>query len=181
MKDQTVRISKTLSLWLRHKPDAGGLRLSPEGWARIDDVLKALQSRKLPGDPGTLNRVVETNDKKRFELSADGLFIRARQGHSIEVDLALEPVIPPDILYHGTVERFLPSILEDGLKPMKRQHVHLSSDRETAQRVGARRGKPVILVIASGAMARAGHRFYLSSNGVWLTDTVAPEFLSGPL
>lgn len=180
MKDQTVRISKTLSLWLRHKPEAGGLRLSPEGWAETEDVLKALQDRNLPGDPDTLNRVVETNDKKRFELSADGRLIRARQGHSVEMDLALEPVAPPDILFHGTVERFLPAILSEGLKPMKRQHVHLSGDRETARRVGARRGKPVILTVASGEMAKAGHSFYLSTNGVWLTDTVAPEFLSGP-
>jgi putative RNA 2'-phosphotransferase len=106
MKDQTIRISKTLSLWLRHKPDAGGLRLSPEGWAKTEDVLKTLQNRNLPGDPDILEMVVETNDKKRFEFSEDGLFIRASQGHSVKVDLAFEPVAPPDILFHGTVERF---------------------------------------------------------------------------
>ena len=177
MTADTTRISKTLSFWLRHKPEAGGLQLTSEGWARIADVLKALHRQRLSCNGDMLATVVATSDKKRFELSDDGRMIRARQGHSVDVDLKLEPIAPPPVLFHGTVDRFLTDIFSDGLKPMQRQHVHLSKDLETATKVGARRGKPVILRVASGTMAAGGHLFYLSSNGVWLTDHVPPEYL----
>ena len=173
-----VKISKTLSYWLRHKPDAAGLALDAAGWADMDAVLAALHSQRLPGDIDTLMAVVEFNDKQRFELSPDLTRIRARQGHSIEIDLALTPLAPPPQLYHGTVERFLPAIMAEGLKKMRRHHVHLSPDIETAQRVGARRGSPIVLAIDAKTMAANGALFYRSSNGVWLTDHVPPAHLS---
>lgn len=125
-----------------------------------------------------LDEVVTTNDKQRFAFSDDGLFIRANQGHSVTVDLQLEPCEPPEVLYHGTVANALAAIQAEGLMPMSRQHVHLSADRETADRVGSRRGKPTILTVRSGQMWRDGHRFYQSANGVWLTDAVPPAYLA---
>ncbi len=178
MKTNATRISKTLSYWLRHKPEVGGLHLSQEGWAKTTAVLNALDNAGLPSELDILETVVKTSDKKRFELSDDGEFIRARQGHSIAVDLQLSPAEPPQILFHGTVERFLPSILSEGLKPMARQYVHLSHDQVTAAQVGVRRGKPIILHIESGRMATDGHTFYLSTNGVWLIDHVPSEYIT---
>lgn len=173
----STEISKTLSLWLRHAPEEGQLTLDAAGWTAVDTVLAALARRGLSDDPATLRRVVAESDKQRFELSPDGSMIRARQGHSVAVDLEWPIAEPPEHLFHGTVERFLPQILAEGLKPMARHHVHLSPDLETASRVGARRGDPMILRIAAGAMARAGHVFRLSSNGVWLAAGVPPEFI----
>lgn len=173
-----VRISKTLSLWLRHKPEKAGLTVDPSGWASLDAVLAALAVRGLPGDIDTLLAVVEQNDKQRFELSPDLAQIRARQGHSVAVDLALAPRTPPDALYHGTVERFLAAIMAEGLQKMKRHHVHLSPDLETARRVGARRGAPIILLVDAAAMTRDGCVFYLTGNGVWLTEHAPACYLS---
>ncbi|MFT3727535.1 MAG: RNA 2'-phosphotransferase [Terricaulis sp.] len=172
-----VRISKTLSYWLRHRPDDGGLTLSAEGWADTDALLAALQAKNLPGDIDTLLAVVEGNDKPRFELSPDLARIRARQGHSVDVDLALAPQTAPATLYHGTVARFLTPIMAEGLSKMRRHHVHLSADVQTAERVGARRGAATILVIDAAAMQRDGHTFFLSGNGVWLTAHVPPQYL----
>lgn len=167
-----VQISKTIALWLRHKPEAAGLTVSPEGWADVDQVLA-----KLGADWERLLHIVETNDKSRFELSADGARIRARQGHSIEVEGDWRRSTPPEKLYHGTIVRFWTAIQSEGLKPMKRHHVHLSPDVETARRVGQRRGKPVVLVVDAAAMNQAGTEFFLTSNGVWLVDHVPPSFL----
>jgi len=127
-------------------------------------------------DRGLIEDVVAGSDKKRFSLSPDGELIRANQGHSFPVDLGLEPVEPPAVLYHGTAQRFLDSILASGLQPRSRQHVHLSEDWETATKVGQRHGKPVVLEIDAAAMAEAGHTFYRSANGVWLTDRVPTSF-----
>lgn len=176
MADPT-RISKSLSYWLRHRPEAGGLRLDGAGWAPVAEVLVALGKAGLPGDPETLRAVVAGSDKQRFELSGDCSLIRARQGHSVSVDLDWPATEPPDFLFHGTVQRFLPAILADGLKPMKRHHVHLSPDPETATAVGARRGEAVILRVAAGRMAADGHVFRLSGNGVWLADHIPPGYL----
>jgi putative RNA 2'-phosphotransferase len=171
----TQKLSKTLSYWLRHAPEAAGLSLDDAGWTPVEMVRAALAREGL--DPAALEQVVAESDKQRFELSEDGARIRARQGHSITVDLEWPEATPPEHLYHGTVARFLDAILAEGLKPMARHHVHLSPDAETATRVGARRGVPVILRIAAGEMARGGAIFRLSSNGVWLADTVPPEFI----
>ncbi|ATQ44848.1 RNA 2'-phosphotransferase [Caulobacter mirabilis] len=170
-------LSKTLSYWLRHRPDAGGLTLDAQGWASTDALLSAL-GREHGADFDRLLTVVETNDKQRFEFSPDLEHIRARQGHSIDVELALEPTAPPAQLFHGTVDRFLDAIREGGLKKMRRHHVHLSPDVATAERVGARRGKPVILVVDAARMAADGHLFFVAGNGVWLTDAVPPDYIA---
>nr|WP_319250232.1 RNA 2'-phosphotransferase [uncultured Celeribacter sp.] len=166
--------SKFLSYILRHKPDAIGLTLDPEGWANIEELIAKAD---IPLDLDTLRKVVATSDKKRFAISADGLSIRANQGHSIEVNLGLEPVEPPELLYHGTATRFLDSIKEQGLLPQNRQYVHLSPDIETAIKVGQRHGKPVVLTIPALAMHQKGHQFLRTQNGVWLTGSVEAEFL----
>jgi putative RNA 2'-phosphotransferase len=173
----TKEISKAMSYWLRHAPVKGGLTLDDSGWAPVDDVMAALGRKGLARDVADLHRTVAENDKQRFELSEDGGRIRARQGHSIDIDLDWPVAEPPEHLYHGTVERFLEPILAEGLKPMARHHVHLSPDEETATRVGTRRGAPIILRVAAGEMARRGMAFRLSSNGVWLADHVPAEFL----
>ena len=171
------KISKSLSYWLRHKPEAAALELDGAGWAPVEKVIRALAAAGLPDRPEQLRRVVAESDKNRFELSADGRQIRARQGHSVAVDLDWPPAEPPRFLFHGTVERNLDSIFASGLKPMRRHHVHLSPDAETAERVGRRRGPPIILRIAAAEMAADGHVFRLSGNGVWLTDHVPPRFI----
>jgi putative RNA 2'-phosphotransferase len=173
-----TEISKALSYWLRHAPEAAGLALDAQGWTDTGAVMAALQGKGAALDFDRLVRVVELSDKQRFELSADAGRIRARQGHSVAVDLDLPPVTPPDVLYHGTVERFLDAILSEGLKPQARHHVHLSADLETANKVGQRRGKPVILTIDAAAMAAEGAVFFVTSNQVWLTDNVPPGRLS---
>jgi putative RNA 2'-phosphotransferase len=172
----TQKISKLLSYWLRHAPEAGGLELDSSGWAATDAVRESLSRAGV--QPAILERTVAENDKQRFELSSDGSRIRARQGHSIAVDLDWPLMPPPQFLYHGTVERFLDAIFVEGLKPMARHHVHLSPDHETASRVGARRGAPIILRIAAESMAQQGFGFRLSGNGVWLVDSVPPTFLT---
>ncbi len=173
-----VRLSKRLSLWLRHQPEAAGLTLDAAGWTEVDAVLAGLVRVGTPIDWPTLLRVVDENDKQRFELSADTSRIRARQGHSVVVELDWPQVAPPMLLYHGTIERFLPAILAEGLKPMRRHHVHLSPDVTTATRVGARRGAPVILAVRAAALAEAGQVFLLTGNGVWLTDHVPSSYLA---
>jgi putative RNA 2'-phosphotransferase len=170
----TQKLSKALSYWLRHAPEAGGITLDGSGWASVDAVRSALSREGL--DPSMLERTVSEKDKQRFELSSNGAYIRARQGHSVNVNNEWPIAKPPEWLYHGTVEKFLHAILAEGLMPMKRHHVHLSSDIDTAHRVGKRRGEPIILRIAAGVMARDGVISRLSSNGVWLTDTVPPQF-----
>jgi putative RNA 2'-phosphotransferase len=177
MQDRLVRLSKYLAKHLRHAPHELGLTLQPGGWVPVDDLLTAARRHGFPISYDDLVECVETNDKQRYSFDVSGELIRANQGHSVEEDLQLEEREPPETLYHGTVERFLPSILKDGLVRGKRHHVHLSKDVETATRVGARRGKPVILKVDAGRMHRDGHRFFLSVNGVWLTDAVPPDYL----
>ena len=162
---------------LRHRPDAAALELDGSGWAAVPKVMQALAAAGLADRPEQLHEVVAESDKNRFELSEDRARIRARQGHSVKVDLQWPAATPPEHLFHGTVERFLPSILAEGLRPMKRHHVHLSADPQTATAVGARRGEAVILRIAAGRMEADGHVFRLSGNGVWLTDHVPHRYL----
>ncbi len=180
MEKRLIRVSKFLAKYLRHAPDELGLTLQPGGWVPVDDLLAAAGRQGFPITYDELVDCVETNDKKRFSFDESGDLIRANQGHSVDVDLQLEEREPPDVLYHGTVERFLPSILAEGLNKGNRHHVHLSRDRETARKVGARRGRPVILEVDSEGMHRDGHKFFLSANGVWLADSVLPAYLSMP-
>ncbi|HEY9372643.1 RNA 2'-phosphotransferase [Streptomyces sp.] len=175
---RTVKVSKYLSKHLRHQPERIGLVLDAQGWTEIDALLRAAAAHGFPITRAELDHAVAANDKKRFAV--EGSRIRASQGHTVEVDLGLPVAEPPAYLYHGTVARFLDAIRAEGLRPMARHHVHLSADRETATRVGARRGRPVVLSVDAGAMHRAGHVFHLSANGVWLTDSVPPEFLRFP-
>ncbi len=169
--------SKFLSLILRHQPDAGGITLDANGWATTQSVLAALRAKFGAFSRTELNELVETNDKKRFAFSPHGDRIRANQGHSIEVDLKLDPKTPPAKLYHGTKQRFLGEIFAKGLVPMARQHVHLSGDLATAEVVANRRsGDSVILAIDAAAMSE--QVFYQSDNGVWLTDRVDPKYIS---
>lgn len=175
-KHDIKRISKFLSLILRHRPELINLTLDENGWANVEDILSNKKQRiNLP----QLQEVVETNDKKRFSFNEDETKIRANQGHSLKnVDLDLTPQTPPAILYHGTVSKFMDAIQKSGLLKMNRQHVHLSKDKETATIVGSRRGKPKLLEVDTDAMIQAGHEFYLSDNGVWLTDVVPPQFIN---
>ncbi len=177
MKEQQVATSKFLSLVLRHRPEVIGITLDAEGWVPVEELLAACAQHSRAISREQLDVVVRTNDKQRFAFSADGSRIRANQGHSLSVDLGLAPVEPPELLYHGTVERFLESIRRDGLTKGNRHHVHLSPDIQTATKVGQRRGRPVVLVIEAGRMFRDGHTFYRSENGVWLTDSVPPVYI----
>ncbi len=170
-------ISKFLSLVLRHKPEAIGIHMDSEGWVDVQELLVKCSAHKRYINLQLLQQVVNTNDKKRFAFNHDQTRIRANQGHTVEVDLMLEPSVPPAYLYHGTVARFLESIQASGLKKMERQHVHLSKDLETATKVGSRRGKPVILKVRAEDMHRDGHTFYLSNNGVWLCDAVPAGYI----
>ncbi len=178
MDKRLITVSKYLSKYLRHAPHELGLTLQPGGWVLVDDLLTATERNGFPITYDELVDCLETNDKQRFAFDETGDLIRANQGHSVEVDLQLEEREPPEALYHGTVERFLPSILKEGLVRGKRHHVHLSKDVETARKVGARRGKPVILKVDAGRMHRDGHNFLLSANGVWLTIAVPPGYLA---
>ncbi|MFF8609966.1 RNA 2'-phosphotransferase [Streptomyces sp. NPDC015346] len=175
---RTVKVSKYLARHLRHQPERIGLVLDPNGWTEIDALLRAAAEHGFPITRDELDHAVATNDKKRFAI--EGTRIRASQGHTVEVDLDLPVAEPPAYLYHGTVAAHLDAIRTEGLRPMSRHHVHLSPDRETATRVGARRGRPVVLAVDAGAMHRAGHVFHVSANGVWLTEAVPPEFLRFP-
>ncbi|GAA2432153.1 RNA 2'-phosphotransferase [Streptomyces pulveraceus] len=172
---RTVKVSKYLSKHLRHQPERIGITLDAHGWVPIDTLLHALARNHFPLTRAELDQVVALNDKQRFAIEGDR--IRASQGHTVPVDLGLPPAEPPAYLYHGTVGRALESIRSEGLRPMDRTHVHLSPDRETATRVGARRGRPIVLSVDAGAMHRAGHTFHVSANGVWLTEAVPPAFL----
>ena len=171
------RKSKFLSLILRHNPQLIQLELDKNGWANVEELLKK-SKRKIHLNKNELDIVVATNNKKRFSYNEDETKIRANQGHSIKnLDLELKIVEPPQFLYHGTVAKFMQSIKEKGLQKMNRQHVHLSKDRATAVNVGSRRGKPVILSIRALEMHQKGFIFYLSENGVWLTDKIPTEYI----
>ena len=172
-----VKISKSLSKYLRHDPAGLGLTLAPGGWVRVYDLLSALGQRRFSLSRAELEEVVANNNKQRFSFDETGTRIRANQGHSVDIDLQLEPTAPPSTLYHGTGHQTAPIIAHEGLRKMRRHHVHLSGDRETARIVGARHGRPVIFTVQAAAMTQAGHIFFRSENGVWLTEAVPPEFL----
>ncbi|ALG14436.1 RNA 2'-phosphotransferase [Kibdelosporangium phytohabitans] len=170
-----MRVSKFLSRHLRHHPEDIGLSLDAGGWVDVDDLLAACARHGVVLSRDELEFVVESNDKRRFAV--EGNRIRANQGHSVAVELGLVARQPPDVLYHGTVAANVETIRAEGLKPMGRNDVHLSSDVDTAERVGARRGKPVVLTVQAKAMHEEGHEFRLAENGVWLVAAVPPRFL----
>ncbi len=177
---ERTRFSKFLSLVLRHQPQRIGISLSDAGWVEVVVLLKQCEKHRKAISREMLDEIVKTSPKQRFAFSDDGLCIRANQGHSVDVNLGYEQATPPKELFHGTVAKSLAAIQHEGLSKMRRHHVHLSPDRETASRVGQRRGKPVILVIEAQRMAQEGHRFFISPNGVWLIAYVPPEFINFP-
>lgn len=172
MRKELVGKSKFLSLVLRHCPQQANLTLDANGWTSISEVLKNCRITQAE-----LDEIIATNDKKRFELSPDGMSIRACQGHSVQVDLALSPANPPAVLYHGTCTNFVAPILRSGLLKMKRTHVHLSQTADTAIKVGSRHGSPAVIIVDAKQMAADGIVFYQSTNGVWLTDFVDKKYL----
>jgi putative RNA 2'-phosphotransferase len=187
---RAVRLSKLLSLALRHDPKALGIELDHAGWTDVDALLRGLNTHLLISARGTaaaaeervtedeLEDLVASSDKQRFALSPDGSRIRANQGHSVDIDLGLPPREPPEVLFHGTVVRFLDAIRRDGLLRRARTHVHLSTEQDTAKVVARRRaGESVIVPVRARAMHAAGYTFFMSENGVWLTEKVPPEFL----
>lgn len=174
---QLVGVSRYLARHLRHRPQRIGLVLDHAGWASVEDLLACAARDGHPLTVADLVEVVTRGDKPRYELDLEGGRIRARYGHTVAVELGLEPATPPDALYHGTVEGSVADILRRGLRPMDRRHVHLSSDVATARVVGRRRGRPVVLSVDAGAMARSGHLFFPAAGGVWLTDHVPARFL----
>ncbi len=171
-----TEISKFLSLVLRHRPEALGVHMDAQGWVEVQELVAKLNERE-PFDRTMLEEIVRTDNKQRYSFNADRTRIRANQGHSIQVDLGLTSLMPPDTLYHGTADRFAPAIERQGLLPMQRQYVHLSADVQTALTAGRRHGKPRVYVIDAAAMARDGHTFYRSENGVWLTDAVPYAYM----
>ena len=180
MSADLTRTSRFLSLILRHKPEVVGVRLDAHGWADVDALLAGVNAAGLPLSRAVLEQIVAEDAKGRYAFSPDGNRIRAVQGHSVLVDLGLAPRPPPEVLFHGTSERNLPSIRADGLRPGTRQHVHLSPDEATALRVGRRHGRPVVLAVRAGELWRAGQAFYLAENGVWLTAGVPATYLEFP-
>jgi putative RNA 2'-phosphotransferase len=175
---QRTRCSKFLAKHLRHDPEAIGLTLAAGGWVAVDALLPAMARAGLPCTRAQLDEIVRENAKRRFSFDESGQRIRANQGHSTDVDLQLLPAEPPARLYHGTSERALAAIRSQGLLRMSRHHVHLSADAETARIVGARHGRPVVLLVDAAAMRASGIVFYRSENGVWLVQSVPPQFLT---
>lgn len=171
-----TKVSKYISLILRHKPETIGISLDKHGWANVNDLIKGInKTYKLNME--MLEEIVETDDKQRYSFNEDKTKIRANQGHSINVDVELEEAVPPQYLYHGTATKYMDSIWKDGLIPKSRLYVHLSADENTAIDVGKRHGKPMVFCVRSKCMYDQGFKFYKSTNGVWLTKRVPVEFL----
>lgn len=168
--------SKYIALILRHRPDVIGISLDEHGWADVDELIKGVQ-RTYPFDMAALEKIVDTDAKRRYSFNTDKTKIRANQGHSIPVDVELRKMCPPDILWHGTGAKYVSSIDEEGLISKSRLYVHLSGDIETAIQVGRRHGKPVVYQVDTRKMHEAGYIFYQSVNGVWLTERVPARFL----
>lgn len=175
---EITRIGKFLSLVLRHQPDTIGITLDQHGWADVGELLTKVNDYGIKLDHQLLNHIVETNAKKRYAFNHTRDKIRASQGHSIAVDLGYKAQQPPEVLYHGTAENSAPAIVQTGIEKRNRQHVHLSFDIETAIKVGQRHGKPFVFKVLAKQMYADGFQFYISDNGVWLTDNVPPKYLT---
>lgn len=178
---QLTQLSKFLSYVLRHKPESIGLTLNTEGWAVVSDLLRLAKDAGTAITLDELKQIVASDSKGRYSFSADQSFIRANQGHSTDtVDIKHQKAVPPVVLYHGTADKNLESIMKQGLVPGSRHHVHLSADMETAIKVGQRHGKVVVLKIDAKEMLKRGYDFYVSENGVWLVSAVPSEFIGAP-
>lgn len=174
---EDIALGRFLSLVLRHQPQAAGITLDQGGWANIDDLLKGVCATGRKIDRETLERIVRENNKQRYTISEDGQRIRANQGHSLAVQLDLQQMTPPPVLYHGTARRFVDSIRKQGITRQQRQYVHLSPDVATARQVGSRHGAPVVLVIDAAVMHRDGLPFFQAANGVWLCQHVPWKYV----
>lgn len=174
------QLSKYLSFVLRHRPDDIDIKLSTDGWADVEELIAGVNAKGKDMTMDDLCLIVAQDQKQRYSFNQDKTRIRANQGHSIDIDLKLEPVKPPEYLYHGTAEKNIESIRQLGLQKRQRHHVHLSENEKTAKQVGSRYGKPVILIISAEVMFEAGHEFYCSDNHVWLTDVVPVQFIQFP-
>lgn len=170
------KTSMFISLILRHKPEAIGISLDEHGWADVDDLLAGIQQTR-PFSREDLEEIVKTDSKQRYSFNEDKTLIRANQGHSIPVDVELEEIMPPKVLYHGSAEKYVTFIEQEGLIPKSRLYVHLSKDVDTALKVGKRHGKAIVYLIDAEKMAQDGYKFYLSVNGVWLTKAVPTMYL----
>ena len=171
-------VSRYISLILRHQPEVIGIALDKHGWADVDALIRGIQETKEPAfSREMLDEIVRTDSKQRYAYNEDRTLIRASQGHSIPVDVELLQAVPPEVLWHGSGEKYAASIEKIGLIPKSRLYVHLSKDMDTAIAVGKRHGKPVVYQVDAGRMAQSGYLFYLSANGVWLTKEVPVEFL----
>ncbi len=179
-EDARIRTSKFLSRVLRHRPDSIGLELDANGWADVDTLLARCHDHGRFLTRADLAEVVARCDKQRFAISPDGERVRACQGHSVAVELGYIASTPPAVLFHGTAQSRIGSIRREGLRRMRRHHVHLSADAQTARHVGSRHGRAVVLIVRAASMAAEGHAFYLSENGVWLTEQVPPGYLEWP-
>lgn len=176
MDKRLEEISRYISLLLRHKPWVVGLEMDSHGWVEVSRLLEGVnKTHHLTMD--MLEQLVSMDSKGRYAFSPDKTRIRANQGHSIPVDVGLEPGVPPEILWHGTGEKYVPAIETEGLKRQKRLYVHLSGDYRTAVAVGSRHGKPVVFQVDAAKMHHDGYIFYLSANHVWLTEAVPPRYL----
>jgi putative RNA 2'-phosphotransferase len=173
-------LSKFISLVLRHDPGAAGLTLDAHGWVRVRDLCRALEERGQRLDLELIDHMMVTSDKPRWELTPDQKYIRALHGHSVALEFDYEPATPPEVLYHGTVRKFLEPIGAEGLVPGSRQFVHLASESSAAAEVARRRGKPVVLVVDAARMAADGHAFFHTASGIWLTAHVPPTYLTFP-
>lgn len=174
---ELTKISKVLSLVLRHQPELIGIELDQQGWVDVAVLIQQMNVNNIAIDRLLLDEVVENNSKKRFAFNERKDQIRASQGHSIAVELGYIAQVPPELLFHGTAEKSVESILNAGLEKRERQHVHLSQDQQTAIQVGGRHGKPVVFTVQAAMMYQAGYSFYLSDNHVWLTAHVPVQFL----
>lgn len=172
-----TKISKYMSLILRHRPEVIGLTLDSHGWADVRELIRGIKAKYPDFSREMLEEIVESDEKQRYSFDQNGMRIRANQGHSVHVDVDMEEMDPPEILYHGTGRKSLSSILEKGLLPGNRLFVHLSKDTETARKVGARHGDPVIFIVHAGQMAKDGYTFRLSANGVWQIPEVPVKYL----
>jgi len=177
MNKKEVATSKFLSLILRHVPESIGIELDENGWADTDLLIQKINDHNHELTLDMLKHIVDTNPKKRFTFDDNFKRIRANQGHSITIELGLSPEVPPEVLYHGTALQYANSIIEQGIKKQNRLHVHLSKDVETAKSVGQRHGKPILFEINALAMFQDRFDFFLSENGVWLTDHVPAQYL----
>ena len=177
-EQEGTKISKFLSLVLRHKPETIGLVLDSQGWTDVDILIQRINGNGVSLNMETLKHIVETNPKKRFAFNESFTKIRANQGHSVEIELGYHAQKPPLVVYHGTAQKNVEKILELGLLKGDRHHVHLSVDIQTAISVGQRHGKPVVFEVQAEKMYGDGFEFFLSNNGVWLTDHVPAKFLT---